>query len=141
MTVYIPASFGRRMGAMLYDSFLLLAIFMAISAFWVAINQGEALNHTHSLFYWQRLSYGIAFICFYTFFWCRAGQTLGMRAWRIRVQQSSGKPLSIGQSLWRLLAAFISFICLGMGFFWIFIHPSRLAWHDSWTNTEIIFLN
>ena len=42
-------------------------------------------------------------ICgFYTWFWTRAGQTIGMRAWRLRIQNVDGSNIRITQALIRL---------------------------------------
>ncbi|MFD2724526.1 RDD family protein [Ignatzschineria indica] len=64
-----------------------------------------------------------------SFFWLRDAHTTGMRAWRLRIQQIDGRPITAQRAILRLLTAIISWIPLGLGFLWVFVSPTRLAWH------------
>ena len=54
---------------------------------------------------------------FYIWFWCRSGQTLGMLAWRLRVQDYQGQLLTPGRAILRLALAWPSFFLFGLGAF------------------------
>ncbi len=79
----------RRIAAFLYDSLLLLALFMIITAVAVRLNNGEAIEH---------IGYKLALLpvawFFFAWFWSHGGQTLGMRAWRIKILDNNRKAIS-----------------------------------------------
>ena len=75
---------------------------------------------------------------FFTWFWVHGGQTLGMRAWRLRLVADDGGPVGWQRAAWRFLAAMLSLACLGMGFLWVLIDREGLAWHDRLSKTRVI---
>ncbi|MEX2164154.1 MAG: RDD family protein [Sulfuricaulis sp.] len=81
-------------------------------------------------------------ICFlfYAGFWIRGGQTLGMRAWRLKLVAQNGAPIGWAIAVKRFALAWISLLCLGLGFLWILFNQDKLAWHDRWSGTKIILL-
>jgi uncharacterized RDD family membrane protein YckC len=73
---------------------------------------------------------------FYAFFWRRHQQTLGMRAWQLRIYWSgSDAKLPWKQLIIRLLVAVVSWLCCGMGYLWCLVDPSGRSWHDIASNT------
>ena len=38
----------------------------------------------------------------------------------------------------RLALAVVSFVCLGLGYWWILVDPQRRAWHDRLTGTRVV---
>lgn len=76
----------RRLAAFLYDCLLLLALFMLLTAVAVRVNGGQAIEHT---------AYKLALLpiawFFFAWFWSNGGQTLGMRAWRIKIVDKDGQ--------------------------------------------------
>ncbi|GBU09450.1 hypothetical protein AwWohl_05880 [Gammaproteobacteria bacterium] len=127
---------------MLYDSMALSASLMLVVAAWLPFNKGEAIgSDTLILLTLMRISLVLTFFSFFSFFWHRDGQTLGMRAWKIRMQQKNGENITYIQSILRICTALISFSCFGLGYFWIIIDPSKQAWHDKWTGTEVVSLS
>ena len=75
---------------------------------------------------------------FFGWFWTHGGQTLGMRAWKIRVVTYSGQPLDWQQAFFRYMAAIISWLFLGAGFFAALLDAERLTWHDRFSRTRLI---
>ncbi len=129
---YTPASLWRRLGAMLYDSLLLLAVLFTVTAILTAATQGKGLVSNNPLF-----SSFLLFVCFffYGWFWVHGGQTLGMRAWRLRVQCPDGRPISWSQALLRFIAAMVSLACAGLGFLWILVDKHQRSWHDRYSES------
>jgi uncharacterized RDD family membrane protein YckC len=76
---------------------------------------------------------------FFTYFWRRRGQTLGMLAWHLTLSTVSGERMTLIQVMLRFMAAMASFLCLGLGYFWIFIDPQRRSWPDIFSATRISF--
>ncbi|KDE40551.1 MAG: RDD family protein [Nitrincola lacisaponensis] len=130
-----PASLVKRLLAMLYDFMLIVAIWMMTGFAAVGLNDGEAVEgplFNASLFC-------ITFL-FFGFFWTRNGQTLGMQAWRIRVQTLDGYRLSWSRALLRFLLSILSWIPLGLGYLWILFNNERLAWHDTLSESCVVQL-
>jgi uncharacterized RDD family membrane protein YckC len=104
-----PASLPRRLGAIIYDSLLLAAVLLAGSVLAVTVCTGiigtEQFKQHNPLIGNPFFSTYLFFICFffYAWFWTHGGQTLGMRAWKIRLQQQDGKGITWWQALLRFL--------------------------------------
>ena len=128
-----PASFLRRLGALIYDAWLIVALWMMtlfpIVALSDAVVTGPAIQ---SLLFLEL--YG-----FFTYFWRRRGQTLGMLAWHLTLSTVSGERMTLIQVMLRFMAAMASFLCLGLGYFCIFIDPQRRSWPDIFSATRISF--
>lgn len=139
-SAFYIASLYKRLLALIYDSFLVAAISMAVG--WVYTGIVYQFIGSDSLPAWvlqltlfPMLILSIAGYYFYC--WRRSGQTLGMQTWRIRL--ISSQPLSYRQCLIRFAGAWLSFICAGAGF-WILLFNKRITWHDSWSHTQVIDL-
>jgi uncharacterized RDD family membrane protein YckC len=72
-------------------------------------------------------------------FWSLGGQTPGMRVLSIRLMQDGSRDVTLGRAIKRLFALAIALLPLGLGYFWILRDPSRHAWHDTMTHTEVIY--
>ena len=138
----MPAGLLRRLGALLYDSLLLLALFMVATATMLPLTGGEAITpagHPALEFAYRAVLLAL-FVGFYGFFWTRRGQTLGMASWRLRVEREDGGLLTWPDALRRLAGAAVSLAAAGLGFLWILFDPGRRAWHDRWTHTRVVIL-
>jgi uncharacterized RDD family membrane protein YckC len=129
-----PAGLFRRLAAMVYDLFLLFALFMLVGFVGVGIAGGEV---EHPLF---RLTVLLVPVIFYGYFWRKTGQTLGMLAWRIRVQTPQGEPVNLKQTLLRLLGGLLSWSCLGLGYFWLFFDQDKRTWPDLLSGTQVVVI-
>ena len=129
-----PAGLGRRLGAMLYDSLLILALFILTGFIWVPIS-GDVV--TGPLF---QLTLIAEIIAFFGYFWRKQGETLGMRAWKIRVVDEAGALLSWKQILLRLCIAPLSMAAFGMGYAWLYLGDNKQTWHDKVSGTFVVHL-
>jgi uncharacterized RDD family membrane protein YckC len=128
----------RRLAAMLYDGMLLFGVLtMATLLAMFILGEGpeKQIAAGHPLFQAYLLLTGIAF---FVWFWVHGGQTLGMRAWRLRLLRSDGAPLTTGDALLRCLAALLSWATCGLGFLWILVDAEKLAWHDRLSKTQMV---
>ena len=101
-----PPPLWRHGLAMLYDTLLVVPLFMAAAGLWVAIlGPTDSLNDPAVPPGLQRLSWLLILILFFGIFWRRAGQTLGMQAWRIKLVTDSGGPPTWRQVSVRVLGA------------------------------------
>jgi uncharacterized RDD family membrane protein YckC len=131
-----PAGLFRRLMAMLYDLFLLLSVLLFATALALLVTRGT-LDYHHPLF---RSYLFIICFCFYAWFWMHGGQTLGMRAWRLRVQRLDGQPITLWQALLRFLSAIPSWAVFGLGYLWILVDKNRMALHDRISESVIVLL-
>jgi uncharacterized RDD family membrane protein YckC len=132
----------RRFGAMLYDTLLVFALLFGVTALFLPFTRGEAITPGESgaLEYVYRVSLLLAVVLFFCVFWTRKGQTLGMLAWRLRVERNDGSTLTWRDALVRLAGACVSLAAFGLGYFWIWIDKDRLAWHDRWSGTRVVVM-
>jgi len=138
-----PASFIKRLMAMVYDSLLVIALWMIIGGIGVALNNGEAISletSPHSTVALFNSALFCATFLFFGFFWTRNGQTLGMLAWHLRVQTLAGGRLSWRQALLRFFLAIPSLGLFGLGLIWMLFTDERLSLHDRWSGTCMVQL-
>lgn len=133
---YVNSSLIRRLAALFYDAFLVVAIWMISTTLLVALvaDGDEIQGWPFQLFLYAEL------FAFYYAFWRMRGQTLGMQVWRIKTVDENGHILSGEQCILRFLAATISMLPFGLGLFWILIDRQNLALHDLATNTRVIYV-
>ncbi|MGQ7246157.1 RDD family protein [Halomonas sp. V046] len=141
-----PAGFGRRLGAMIYDSLLLLAIWIVITTLHVVVVRqvlgmapeqvGQGAAQVFSL----RLLLVAAAFGFFAYFWRRGGMTLGMQSWRLRVQTQEGGPISLTQTMIRFAVGAIGFVPLGLGHLWVLFDGQKRSWSDIASNTQVVVL-
>ena len=124
-----------RFAALIYDALLVFGLWFVIGAIFVAFNGGEHAN-PYDPFLPSALF--IVTLWFNTHFWRRGGQTLGMRAWRIRLLNTNKGPLTLTQCLVRFLVAMGSLGLAGMGYFWLLLDKDGLTWHDRYSDTRVI---
>ncbi len=133
-----PPGLLRRLAAMLYDSLLVVALLMLATVPYVVLTGGGATSHLGRVLF-QTYLLAVMF-GFFGWFWLHGGQTLGMRAWRLRVVGRDGAPLRPRQALARFGWALPSLLFFGLGLLWVLVDRERLAWHDRLSGTRLVLL-
>ncbi|RRJ85324.1 RDD family protein [Aestuariirhabdus litorea] len=141
------APLWRRFAAMFYDSLLIVALSMLVTAIYIGIRvllggseaTEQQLNSSHGDAFLTSLLFMVVF-GFFAIFWTRSGQTLGMQAWSIRIQNEDGSMISLWQCLLRYLVAIPSLLLLGAGFFWAKFDKEGLTWHDRYSLSRVVLL-
>lgn len=138
MTVVERAPLGRRLGSLVYEILVILALGIFLFVLPLAIFSGLTQHSPGPGLLWLYL-----FLLFGNYFiwcWIRAGQTLAMKTWRLRlVDAQSGRPL-------RPLQAFVRYgmgwICwpTGLALLWSFIDTDKQLLHDRIAGSQIILL-
>lgn len=126
----------RRLAAVFYDTCLLLALLFVATALILPFNAGQAYTAQQIVYPLYLLL--VSFL-FYGWFWTHGGQTLGLRAWKLKVLTIDRKPISWTQALVRFASAILSWLMFGMGFLWILFNKDRRAWHDQLSKTAVFF--
>jgi uncharacterized RDD family membrane protein YckC len=136
-----PAPLWRLLFAMIYDVFLVAPLLMANAFVWVSIfGPIESVEETAVPNWLMQLTSLAVIAVFFTIFWCKSGQTLGMQAWRIKVQTPSGNLLTPKRALGRCWASVLSFAPFGFGYLWSLIDRDSCTWHDRISDTRVILL-
>lgn len=71
--------------------------------------------------------------------WALAGETPGKALMGLRVVRTHGQRLSVGRSILRYLAYWVSALPLFLGFLWILVDDERQGWHDKIADTCVIY--
>lgn len=102
----------KRLLAIIYDSFLFIAVLFLAMALLLLISGGHQFQAGNPLItvYLLVISY-----VFFGWFWTHGGQTLGMRAWKLRVLQENGSPVSWQQAALRFITALPAWILFLIG--------------------------
>ncbi|AFU98176.1 RDD family protein [Simiduia agarivorans] len=124
----------RRLGAMVYDSLLVIAVCLLYGAIALAVQvnlsgglaDGEKANLGPLGFVGMLAVIGL----YFTFFWVRSGQTLGMKTWRLKIVAHDGRRLGWGQAWLRWLLSCFSLGLAGTGFLWALIDRENQTLHD-----------
>ena len=125
----------RRLAAAFYDALLIAGLWMLVGLVAIGFSGGEAVP---SGTLWFQTVLITLTATFFTIFWSRGGQTLGMRAWRLQLTTAEGASLTRGVAIIRFLCACVSAGALGAGFFWALIDRDRLTWHDRMCGTRML---
>jgi uncharacterized RDD family membrane protein YckC len=127
-----PASLWLRLAAAIYDLFPLIGLWMLTAALALLVAQGS-VDPAHPTLAWR---FGLRFTllavtgAYFAISWARGGQTIGMRAWRLRVVDADGNALPWPRCVLRFVVACVSLGALGIGYFWCLFDARRRAWHD-----------
>ncbi|TFH92071.1 RDD family protein [Vibrio ouci] len=146
-----PAGLFRRLGALFYDGLIIIAVEMMAAGIIIAIlhalmamgifdvgsyaDVSDFLtNHPiWSPVYTAYLAF--VWIYFFVFFWTRAGQTLGMRAWKLHLRSNDGTAVSVTQALIRIGTS-----GFGLANFTVPLDPHKRGFHDIWAKTQVVVL-
>ena len=144
-TQTVRAPLWRRFAAMIYDSFILLAISMAYGAtslfFFASFFEIKANDYSPVMsgFFFQ-LGWLVSIAIFYVYFWRNAGQTVGMRAWKITIQNLDGHRPTYFECIVRYCVSLISLILLGLGYFYALVDPQKRTLHDILSRTQTLYI-
>jgi uncharacterized RDD family membrane protein YckC len=134
------AGLFRRLAALFYDLLLIVAVLMTVTWLLLPLTRGAAITQESVgafEYLYRALLLGLVFF-YFGFSWTRAGETVGMLAWKIRVVRHDGALLRWRDVLLRLVAATLSWLPAGLGYFWMLIDREHLTWHDRLSRTRVV---
>jgi uncharacterized RDD family membrane protein YckC len=107
------AGLMRRLAALFYDLLLVLALAFVASFAVLPLTGGEAILPSTGGFVGPlyRVAWPLFVFAYFGWCWTRSGQTLGMRAWRLRLETEPGGRIGWAAAAGRYL--------LGISLFWL----------------------
>jgi len=131
----VPCGLGRRLLIIVYDTLIVLALLMLAAAVALPVTGGaqQAFRDVPYTLYLAAVWFAYLGWC-----WTRGGQTVGMRAWKVRLR--TGRETLPG---WhavgiRFAVSLVSALCLGAGFWLSLFRPDRACWHDRASGTRLV---
>lgn len=130
-----PASLWRRLAAIVYDTFAVFGVSFAAGAAALAWRHGATPPSGLSWFTGYLL---LANYAYFAYSW-RRGQTLGMRAWKLRVVDCThGGRVAWRQTAIRFAVALLAWVPAGFGYWRSLWDAEGRAWHDTASGTRLI---
>ncbi|MGH8042021.1 MAG: RDD family protein [Rudaea sp.] len=136
----VPAPLRLRLAAAAYDLLPLIGLWFVAAVLALAVTGGTLDAHTRA---GRLIVQGFVLVLsavYFTLSWSRGGQTIGMRAWRLRIVGADGARLPWLRALLRLLIALLSLAALGAGFWWVLIDAQQRTWHDIAARSRLLCL-
>jgi uncharacterized RDD family membrane protein YckC len=138
----------RQLMAVMYDSFLLLGVLFVATLIPALLQnllkpmQGETIHDLPPLFEGWQFTLYLVFITllFFSYFWRKNGQTLGMQSWGLKVVSVDGGKPSWKQCVLRGITAIFSLVLVGAGYLWVLIDKDHCSWHDRISNTRVVLM-
>ena len=121
---------GRRFGAIVYDSLLVLAVLFLGTLPFVAAAGGEPVEPGNRLY---QLTMLLLCYVFFVGFWSGYGRTLGMHSWRLRIETAEGRKPALVHTLNGTAIAVIAIDVAGglITNLWMMVNPDKLhAWNE-----------
>jgi len=136
------ASLRYRLVSMFYELILLIGV-LAVGFLFPWMLLSSLLDLKGPSVWAGRLELLYVFVLLGVYFvynWCRHGQTLAMRTWRLRVVTTEGRNLSWKRASLRYALAWPSVLCFGIGVLWAFFDLNNLFLHDRLAATRVVQL-
>jgi|SRR5581483_1010965 len=136
----ISAPLWRRLAALVYDLFPLIALWM-ITVLLCLLALGGHYDPQHP--HWaSRLGVQAALLAvtaaYFVISWTRIGATIGMRAWKLKLVRDDGGKLKVMQALARFFLALLSLAIAGIGFWMAPFDARKRTTHDLLCKTTMI---
>lgn len=129
-----PAGLWRRVAAGVYDLLLMIALWFVAVVALLPFTGGHAVDGGNI---WFRLYLFVVPYLFFSWFWTRGGQTLGMRAWRLQLRNVDGDTVTRLQALLRYVSAWVSWLSV-IGIAWCLVDARKRCWQDMFSRTEVV---
>ena len=132
----INAGLMRRLLALLYDSILIIGIYMSYVILVTYLN-GSALESQLEILFLQ-FSFIIFIFLFYCYFWkFNNGQTLGMQVWKIKLVSSGNEEININKMVLRCALSMIFSLVFLSNFIFIIFNKERKTLGDYFSKTKL----
>lgn len=133
-----PTPIWKHFAAFFYDLFPVLGILLLTNLMFLFFRNGVEIP-AHTLWFQLIIFFEIFF--YYAYSWKAGGQTLGMRAWKIKIQQLDKKQINYYSASIRFFVGLLSTALAGIGLFWKLVDRDKKSWMDKASQSETINTN
>ncbi len=127
-----------RLASLIYEALLLAAVLIVVSFPVAPLLQALPAS-------WSRPFYQLFLLLtagiYLSWFWRNGGQTLAMRAWRLKLVAASGDRVGLGQAWLRYCLAVLGLAAFGFGFLWALWDREHQFLHDRLAGTRLVRLS
>ena len=133
--VPVTPGIARRLASMLYESLLLFAVaFASVWLFFFGSAGASVEGATRALL---QAYLAAVFAAYFLWSWLRGGQTLAMKAWRIRLVGPDGAAPAPARALLRFALAALG-VPTAIGVLWALFDRDRQFLHDRLAGTRLV---
>ncbi|PHS61841.1 MAG: hypothetical protein COB09_16610 [Thalassobium sp.] len=144
---YPTAPLTRRLAAMAYDGLVLIALYILLGGLLVTA-VSKIIGSTEFVRLSPAMSMSVMFtisFLYYSHSWRRGGQTIGMKAWGLKLlndnnKNSNGRGIQLSQCMLRSGVGFFSLLFAGLGFWWALFDKQQRSWHDMASLTRMVYI-
>jgi uncharacterized RDD family membrane protein YckC len=134
------AGLWPRLFALIYDFFPVLGLWFAVAALSYALNGREPVTPGSLAAWLEFIALALVTFLYAGLSWRFGGQTLGMRAWRLRAVDTLGNRPGWRAIALRFAVGAISLAAFGLGFLWVLIDRERRSWQELASDTLTVRL-
>lgn len=133
----LPAGLLVRVAAAVYETALLVPILFLAALLFLAVAGDASSDFRRPLLQlWLLLVLG----GYFGYCWVRTGQTLALKAWRLRVEHADGRLPNVREAALRFVLACWGLAFAGAGFLWALVDREGRFLHDRLLGTRIVRL-
>lgn len=137
MAALATAGLARRLASMLYETLLVFAV--GFGASWVFLIASGGRGEAGSARTLLQLFLLAVYAAYFLWCWLRGGQTLAMKAWKIRLEGESGAAVRPAGALYRFALALVLLPTL-VSVVWAIFDRDRQFLHDRLARTRLVRL-
>ncbi|MDG4866695.1 RDD family protein [Guyparkeria sp. 1SP6A2] len=133
------APLWRRTAALLYDILFVIAVVILATLLALIVTRGEPIPPEGPA-QWLFRAYLLFWIAgYFVFFWCRFGQTPGMKVWRLLLIKQRPGPCAL-PALGRFGFGLLCLATAGLPFFLALTDEKRRTWIDRQLDMRVVQL-
>jgi uncharacterized RDD family membrane protein YckC len=125
----------RRLAIIVYDSMVVVALLMLGTMLAMLAGFGGRTAMKDPVYTGFLL---LVWFLYLAWCWHKGGMTVGMRAWRVRIEDKNGNRPDWGISALRFLVSLLSAAVAGLGFLWSLFDKDKRCWHDILSGTRLV---
>lgn len=126
------AGLMRRLLSMLYEALVFGGVLFIAALIFIVLRNPQAPGAMPFF----RVYLILVALGFFTWFWTHGGQTVAMRAWRIRIERRDGTILNFPQATLRFFLAWLSIVSV----LWAIVDRDHQFLHDRLAGTRIVLV-
>lgn len=126
---------GRRLLSLVYEILLLVAIVLLAGG--IAAGLAQITSPELARTYTQIIALPVC-TGYFAWQWCRGGQTLPMKTWRMRLEMADGSRVILSRALLRVAMAIPCYSLLCISVIWAFVDRDKQFLHDRLAGTRLV---